>query len=330
MVGHVQEKNRSDFPPGSGQVLLRMLRSKHVLNVFDEMERPHVNKESGISRIVGGSPEEEAAALREFKERFERRESGEGLEREKTPEEMETIRAIAQAMPEFLARYHAQAVPIAPEQIHFIDVARLPDEARERVRKLDEQGRYWPDAQAVAIFPRGDLVNDARAVVHEILHIQSFASYTKKGEDLERRRAGLSIFSEGGRAVHFDKFDEAVIEELTRRFVEQYFDTIPAVREAIRRRVEMAPFATNQPSGGARQTTIEPYAYPASRAKLWTLIDGIYERSRQEFASRETVFALFAEAALNGKMLPVARAIEKAYGKGKFHELAEETKELLT
>src|SRR3989344_2039068 len=132
VVGHVQEKNRSDFPPGSGQVLLRMLRSKHVLNVFDEMERPHVNKESGISRIVGGSPEEEAAALREFKERFERRESVEGLEREKTPEEMETIRAIAQAMPEFLARYHAQAVPIAPEQIHFIDVARLPDEARER------------------------------------------------------------------------------------------------------------------------------------------------------------------------------------------------------
>ena len=67
------------------------------------------------------------------------------------------------------------------------------------------------------------------------------------------------------------------------------------------------------------------YSYFKERAALKKLIQTLYEKNEDEFESEEEVFNLFAKAAISGRLLPVARLIEKTFGKGSFRELGEET-----
>lgn len=56
-----------------------------------------------------------------------------------------------------------------------------------------------------------------------------------------------------------------------------------------------------------------------------SLIDDLYNKNAGSFASREEVFNLFARAVMTGRLLSVARLLEKTYGKGSFRELGEKT-----
>lgn len=62
------------------------------------------------------------------------------------------------------------------------------------------------------------------------------------------------------------------------------------------------------------------------RKELYGLIDAIADGSEGEFESREQIFGEFAKANFSGKLLPLARMIERSLGKGSFRKVGERFK----
>jgi hypothetical protein len=302
------------------------------------MERPPKEKESGVSRIVGTSEENERLLLRRFKALFEH--APLSFERQKTADECQIIHGILQLLPSFLKRYGVDALKVHPDQLHFVDVASLTSDDKRLLRSSEDRGYYFPRTQTILIFPEGNKLRDAEAIVHELLHVHSFTSYTATGDKLQERRVGLEMISsseEGPR--YFRSLNEAVTEELTMRFDQRYYSRIPVLRRELqdRKRVrrmggknagEVVSVATRKLEGGDWHTTIDHYAFPQQRQLLAQMVDDIYEAHSPQFRSTEDVFKMFARAMFNGRILRLARMIEETYGRGSFPQLAAETKEI--
>jgi hypothetical protein len=145
------------------------------------------------------------------------------------------------------------------------------------------------------------------------------------------RRIGLNIFNEANTRRFLLDFDEAVIEELTKRFDMRYFDQTVSLseeyadRERIRSRVahpeEIAAVLTSQLENGGWQSEITGYAYKKQRDRLNVLVKEIHERNPGRFSSTEEVFKVFAKAVLSGRLLELARLIDQTFGKGGFRKL---------
>jgi hypothetical protein len=66
------------------------------------------------------------------------------------------------------------------------------------------------------------------------------------------------------------------------------------------------------------------YPNPEERRQLRQLIRELFERNRADFRDEEEVFRLFVTAVLRGRLLPLARLIERTYGPGSFRRLGED------
>jgi len=214
-------------------------------------------------------------------------------------------------------------------------------------------------------YVKGNKLNFLQCLSHEMFHLNSFHSVQKtdkqdmvdfrlitESEDgktenisLIGRRAGFSIVSRDADAVYFRDIDEAIITELEMRFDQEYLSKIPELKEEHQakeeaitalsartgeeikslRKIVAALSETPQEDGGANVRIID-YPYKNEKQRLNGLIDDLYEKNQDKFSSREDVFKLFVEAAMNGRLLPIARLIEKTFGKGSFRELGEMTR----
>jgi hypothetical protein len=150
-----------------------------------------------------------------------------------------------------------------------------------------------------------------------MVHFNSFQSLQKGKEIyegkqvLDNRRLGLMIRSGG--FYHFRQLNEAVTEELAIRFtnrVARHLDYLKDMWDVLR----IGEFNSG--------------IYSKEREELNNVINDIFEANNGEFSNREEVFRLFVDGAMKGRILPLARAYEKAYGRGSFQEFAEEQEEL--
>src|SRR3989338_4959424 len=69
------------------------------------------------------------------------------------------------------------------------------------------------------------------------------------------------------------------------------------------------------------------YSYTNERAGFASLVELLYEKNKNEFDSYEDVFKLFSQAMFKGHLLPIARLIEKTFGKGSFRTIGQKTKD---
>ena len=167
----------------------------------------------------------------------------------------------------------------------------------------------------------------------------------KKTILLKQRRIGFSVCQPDG-VAYFNNLNEAVTTELTIRFDWKYFSQLPQVAEEYKRRQDfleeeiqtsgkkldldqtkrkLANTEEKQQADGSWIFTVNPYPYSDERKNLYKLIDDLFEKNESEFSSKEEIFNLFAMAAMTGKLLPIAKLIEKTYGKGSFRNLGEKT-----
>lgn len=212
-------------------------------------------------------------------------------------------------------------------------------------------------------FINGNKMHFVQALIHEMIHVNSFISFekispprqsdeklTEEAEEDElrvgARRVGFSVKISGAeKDRHFNFINEAITEILTKKFFGEYvkkslelqdeyrelqaaLDEDPRLRgneSAVQKaRNDVAWLSEGNPArGGERQ--FMSYAYPKDRAKLEKLVDDLYAKNQASFPSWEEVFNLFVQGALTGKLLPIARLVEKTYGKGSFRELGKET-----
>lgn len=308
-------------------------------NSESEFSKPP--RESAVSRVVINSPENEKFVLEYFQSVFENQPVAD-LEREKTPEELELIGQLNDRLKHFVESYGGSWIEVKPENIHIVDkqkVEKLEDKGKkENIEKMmdDMAGGFALNTQSVIIYKDSPKLKFVNALVHEMLHFNSFNSYSRSagnGVKVDVRRMGFGIFLKNESKLRFNDVNEAVIVELQKRFAWLNFSDLDFIKEDyevledLRARLSLKGRADlAEDIGYLDESSVRPYSYLYERKALWAMIDTIYSKNKEKFENKEEIFRVFAEATMSGKLLPAARLIEKTYGKGSFRNLGELTK----
>ncbi|HAU07975.1 MAG: hypothetical protein UW46_C0001G0133 [Candidatus Yanofskybacteria bacterium GW2011_GWF1_44_227] len=281
----------------------------------------------------------------------------------KSPEWIEALGQINSFLREFVSEYGGEPIDVPAKNIHVIDRHNLPKSASDKTQEFN--GLYSPESQAIFIFVDSSY-SDLKAairVVHELLHFNSFQSIQnasrgkkfrfEKDEDdggelviLGPRRIGFEIFSEKKNKIFFHNLNEAITEELMKRFDKRYFGRLALTKkEYEERELKRSEIAKKSAEDGNREIAAddlavvrdfktkdgpsiklrEGYAYSEERKELGSLVREIYVKNSDEFSSEEDVFKLFAEAVMTGRLLRIARIIERTFGEGSFKQFGVDT-----
>jgi hypothetical protein len=107
----------------------------------------------------------------------------------------------------------------------------------------------------------------------------------------------------------FHYLDEALVGHATKRFVDEVLRT----RADFIEQIEEAEI-----DGNIIDTTRQ-----RELSDFLKYLDIVFERNSEDFTGRKEILDMFMNAQVTGNLLPVARLIEKAFGKGAFRKLSE-------
>lgn len=306
-------------------------------------------RETGISKMIGFNDEQEKNLSERFKYVF-REQVGKNIfkegslydyELEKTEKEKQIIADILERIGSFVEKYGGIPVDITPNQIHILDEAKFGETRKKYGIPQEQVGWYYSIHQMVCLIAINNNVQFAQRLVHELLHFNSFQSVEseeKSSTKCKIRRVGFEISSKKKNKKYFTWLNEAVIEELAKRFDSQHFNSINAIsyefkeREKHRSYFKEAKEAKEANDIFLVKTNFSnktssllgySYAYKNERKKLHGIIQKIYEKNKGQFDSVEDVFNVFAKAAMDGRLLNVARLIKKTFPKSFLRKLGE-------
>ncbi|MFA6383488.1 MAG: hypothetical protein WCX17_03625 [Parcubacteria group bacterium] len=304
-------------------------------------------RESGISKVVTESAEDEAEIKAYYKNIFENQET-EGFEKEKSEDDLRIIKAVNDKLKDLVERYGGEFIDVKPQNIHILDKEKLTPEQLARIKKVkkEETAVYSVNHQAIVFMfaDYDDRLKFAQILAHELLHFNSFQSITKnqKGRGLTRR-VGIGMGSRQDKnKEYFGMLNEALTEELAIRFDREYLSHFPELAKEIEERKKhteriqekgintenISSFIIKehpQEKPERRFSATESrFTYTKERKKMNETINHIYKENKEKFNTREDVFEIFAKAFFTGRILKLAHLIENAYEKGAFRKLGED------
>lgn len=344
---------------------------EQIFNASEEAKSPikpeEGDRRSSVQRVVGlktlskkekilKAQKEEFKSQRSFK-KMNRERWLSNKEREKTPEELEIISIVNEATNEILQKYGVDPFNIPPGNVHVMKknvVLKLfdrlsPINTRPMVERGD--GISYHNMEAIEIIDPISKIQLAHTVFHEMIHSKSYnAVQVTSGENrkLVNYRFGLEVVTRDGENRYFKNLNEAVIEELTKRFTLELFDN-PIFAEETKqtdnlknnlffRLLSLKAFSSK--SRGNEETyyaradkksvisnllsnspLTKGFTYPRERGILNTLIDKIYKKNIEEFKDKEEVFDIFSRGMITGNILPIGGLIERTFGKGTFRKI---------
>jgi hypothetical protein len=268
----------------------------------------------------------------------------------------ELIAGINHHLASFVERYGGHSIDVPEQAVHFIDihVKRLNPQTRDEMFGLENgepgscaSGYYNTRNEAIIINDQSASSHPlarAKLLAHEMMHLESFASATlpeqTESQTLDPRRSGLSARAHDTDTEslpwHLKQLNEAVTEELTKRFLQEYaptqdifkkdLETTRLFKEKLEKEkhittVDGTPISTDDMAFGidtGDEFMYQDFSYGDERSALRTLIKTIQEKNSDRFASEEAVFDEFAKAYFAGNLLPIARLINKTYGEKSF------------
>ena len=181
-----------------------------------------MKKFSSFERAVGNISEtEKEQILRDKGERFGDQvfEDLKGKEREKTPEELQVISLTNEATNEIRQRYGLENFDIPPDNIQVVTEEAGAEEKYDAFYDSMLQGVAAREQPAQIVF--------MKKTFHEMLHFKSYnALQITSGEnpELEEYRVGLTAHTRDGKKIYFTNLNEAVTEEMTKKFAKRLFD----------------------------------------------------------------------------------------------------------
>lgn len=300
---------------------------------------PMSEKSSSFERVVGSGLEEadKVNILRSMAERFDDQkfEELEGLERKKNSEELQIISLTNEATNALRRTYGLESFTIPADNIHIVEAAKWQEEVASIFSPL-HQGIVMEEERSRLVL--------AERTFHELVHFKSYGALHIREEDrvLDEYRSGLVVRRRSDGKHYFDSLNEAVTEELTKRFIESHSDN-PLFKEEIEATAEIKkqnpdavdsegnPFfredtfyvsVTGEKEGEKLLEGAE-FTYREEREVLHVLIDKLYQKKTEEFRDREEVFDLFARSMFTGNILPLGRLIDRTFGKGTFRKIGE-------
>jgi hypothetical protein len=294
---------------------------------------------SSVDRYVSADSSEQHRMKKVMKRRHEGQIFPEfvGAERGKTPDEIKIIGMADKVTDALRKEYGLEPYHVSDWNYHVI--------RKDRWRSKYGYGYHSAQRQEVAIRETDSKVEFMVTALHEMLHFKSFLSVQPQegaADDLGVRRSGLlAVQSEDGRPL-FGALNEAVTEELTKRLVpkmigmNRLFDEELKASEALREKHKDGKDAAGRPlvhedaylvserkEKGKTIMESKAYTYRSARKALGLLVDKLHGRNKDDFKDREEVFGLFVKGALSGRLLVLARVIEKTFGKGTLRKIGE-------
>ena len=150
---------------------------------------------------------------------------------------------------------------------------------------------------------------------HELFHAKAYQAgqiKTKEGNfGFDKYRNGFIVTSRDGKKTYFDGVEEAVVGHMTQRFFNEVLSKDPKFIPEIEERKK-----NGQPFDISRQD---------EQAAGKKIVEDLFIKNPGKFDSKEEIMEMFIKAQVTGNLLPVARLLEKTYGKGSFRKLGEET-----
>lgn len=306
------------------------------------LERP-------LDNIVGSASEQakqqrkktaahEAAGQESAQKRLEQ------FERPKTEEEKRTIQFVDEKTAAVLRRYVIERRRFLEHAVHVVTKKGWKD-------LFEKSQAAYVDAFSVVVKDRKwTKVGFLHVLAHEAFHIKSYRAeqMDRVNEGTVRRqqyREGLMVFprqtsrknpkqGEDLEQVFFEWLNEAVVQELTQRLIEEVLRDPPEwlreeARAVLAGREEIAPTPEHIPFEekkilGLFHSVKWGVIYQEERVRFWEIVEKVYETHRSEFQSREDVFRVFVEAAFEGYLMRLGRLIEETFEKGSFRKLGGE------
>ncbi len=310
---------------------------------------------AAVDRVVGVLPKDEQLVVEEMERRFLTQSAIPNfLERKKTREELDILNLADRATNEVLHHYEKATFSIPPRNIHVLDGKDQTDDTA--------LGMYRARWQSVFVRSQQNKLTFFWTVFHEMLHFKSYyavqAPVQKHGPSLEDYRMGFTAHSRDIRNTYFYNLNEAITEELTRRFAKNFLNQevlkmayiesqrrIAKINENAKRdgRPALSDDVYTVLAAGDQDSTSQPtredemairkthFHYEKDRAALNQLCKKLSQRCPKDFPHPEVAFDAFAKAMFDGKLLPLGRVIDKTFGVGAFRRIGEtgnDTKEL--
>ncbi len=262
-------------------------------------------------------------------------------ERKKTEKEEIILRAIDTYTNDRLVYDGVAPISITSDHVHIV-----PDEAVAGLTTSESNrnayAAYMPYHQSILISESEGLVEFAVRAYHEMTHFKSFQSLQIPKDDnsqLADYRIGFIIRSRDMGSLYFSNLNEAITDELAKRFLIGHVKDIPVLREEHEAEQEKAQVLRDMgieikldevlfvesidEKSDNTPVSLSMMNYNDQRYALNTLIDKLYERNIEQFTHREDVFDIFARGANSGHIIEVARLVEHTFGKGAFRKLGE-------
>lgn len=318
-------------------------------NAADEIEKEILSSERELRRnegIVAGDEHLQLEA--EIEARFNDQNLPElaALERKKTPEEEQVIRVANELANEAIVRYGGMGRMMPMENVHIIDSIQWQDFSK-KFGTSEKLGAMWV-GQEQAVVLKGDPDRLQITAAHELLHVgttNQFAFYPEGKSGFTKKQVGISVYESEKDVWRFNGLNEAITEEMnkrmfmnlearkdfkTRKDLQELSKAITEGQKLVR---ESGNFgyddvlsAKKMPDGTIQSVN---FSYSAERKMLSFLTKGIYEKRKNEFASPDAVFDLFAEASVHGNTREIQGLVESAFGKGAWEEVGDDSKNAL-
>lgn len=316
-----------------------------------------MEKFSSYERVVGKiSEEDKEQVLKRKAEQFDDQifEKLKGREREKTPDELKIIDLANSASDKVRKKYEMDDFRIPPINIHIFKENEWPQDRHD-------DAFYDSAVQAIAIREQPARIVLMRKIFHEMLHFKSYhalqAIIEENPKIIKEHRMGLTVNSRDGGKRYFTNLNEAVTEELTKKFISQASKDSFFSQETAKTRniIDKYPRAKNDSDGlpfftkdtyyaetenkgtwresvgrlfGKQKLFSERFTYQNEREILNMLIEKIFERSRGKFTNKDDVFDVFAKGMITGNILPVGRIVDGIFGKGTLRNIGELDKDI--
>lgn len=307
-------------------------------------------KKSSFERVIGAIPDAEKEKILKYKEeRFDDQlfEELEGKEREKTPEELQIIDLANKMTNEIRKTYGLEDFDIPAKNIHIIKEGKW-------WRQDNVGATYKSDLQGVAMHEEPVRLAFAERVFHEMVHFKSYnALQITKSEksEVDEYRVGLTVSTRDGKKMFFSNLNEAVTEEMVKRYVLKNVQALsenPLFSREIKQSREIISEYSNAKtssgeslfnldtyyaeikgirklSGGGEVTNISTkgFTYREERRVLSMLINKLFEHNRERFKNTDEVFEMFAKGMMTGNILPIGKLIDGTFGAGTFRKIGE-------
>ncbi|RMD58758.1 hypothetical protein D6821_02810 [Candidatus Parcubacteria bacterium] len=247
-----------------------------------------------------------------------------------TPQEEQVLNVACDKTKELLRRHQLEKIQIDPS---IVFILKEPFWARIGANE-EEVGCFFNQRlmKAVAVRdsqPMGKMFL-AVAAFHELLHLVSFRrariySKWKIFHQMQLERSG-GISVANPQQTFFCFLDEAVALQLEKRFAQSLMSE-PLFEDECSRLKELQ---ANNPDAYYVVPTQEGewaagQSYDYLTEDFEHFLDDIFHWQPHPAKSREEIFAIFEKAFFSGRLLELARLIEKVYGKGSFRLLGEKT-----